>query len=530
MNKGRAVSLLALLMLVSLAAQVVPFLVASARPLGAADSSGGQVPGDVPSGYAAENYFRAEAFRRPLAPALAAARATVVLGFLVAAVSGVASAIGAKLGSSKRRWLWVCLFFAGLHLGACLVGLPFRIASHFHHRAYGLTDMAFLDWLAFRAARFALPFVLFVAICVVVFCMIHLSRKRWWIICPLLIFAVFKLVPEAFSNRPMDVGKELRPLSEEPFREELGKVSRAAGVELDFVVDDHSKREKTVNVYLGGRAASRYVVLTDTFLREFTPREAAAALAHELGHRTHETTFFLAYKGLALLKLLAAFLLAFLLLRRRTATQPLQMVTVVVLCLALTDSAFLPVDRAISRAGERSADRYALQLTGDADRFVSLLTKGAKTNLERWETPWWEYYLFSGYPSLRARIEAARAYGGGAGRRQETTTEPDSSTRSALPPEAFGHAGEVLQELSAVEEGGLVRLRMELDPVERTRRVTHRFDAAVLAGRQEHEAFGQLLHFAVMRAPHGHRLGEPGEERVLLHPLDREEAVGNEVA
>jgi len=415
MNKSRTLSLLALLMLVGLAAQIVPFLTARAKPSGSASATADRASGEIPADHAVGERPRAEAFRRPIAPALTAARVTVVLAFLVAALSGIANAIGSKLGGGKQRWLRVCLFFAGLHLGACLVGFPYRIASPLHYRAYGLTDMAFLDWLAFRTGQFALPFVLFIAICVVVFCMIHIFRKRWWIVCPLLIFVVFKLVPEAFGNRPIDIGKEFRPLSEEPFRKELEKVSRVAGVELDFMVDDHSKREKTVNVYLGGRAANRYVVLTDTFLQEFTPREAAAALAHELGHRTHETTFFVAYKGLALLKFLAAFLSAFLLVRRRTTTQPLQMATIVVLCLALADSAFLPVNRAISRADERLADRHALELTDDPDGFVSLLTKGARTNLERWEVPWWEYYLFSGYPTLRARIESARAYGRGAG-------------------------------------------------------------------------------------------------------------------
>jgi STE24 endopeptidase len=292
---------------------------------------------------------------------------------------------------------------------------PFRIVSYLHYRIYDLTDMSFRAWFKVLALRFPVPLLLFVLMGVLVYCILQLFKRRWWIVAAALVFLTFKVAPELTRVRPADPEKELRPLQDADYRTGLSRVARTAGITLDLLVEDRSNREKTVSAYLGGRASNRYFALTDTFLAKFTPQEAGAALAHELGHKRHEMPYLLASKALTLLRLTLAFGLAFLLTRQTgdRETHPLQVVVVAVLCLSLAGDLFLPADRAVSRWDERFADRYALELTGDPDTYASLLLKGSKLNLERWESPAWEYYLFAGYPSVRDRVAEALRHGHG---------------------------------------------------------------------------------------------------------------------
>ena len=52
----------------------------------------------------------------------------------------------------------------------------------------------------------------------------------------------------------------------------------------DVLVADASRRTRAVNAYVSGLGPTRRVVVYDTLLREATPAEVTAVVAHELGH------------------------------------------------------------------------------------------------------------------------------------------------------------------------------------------------------------------------------------------------------
>ena len=70
----------------------------------------------------------------------------------------------------------------------------------------------------------------------------------------------------------------------------------------------------------------------------------------------------------------------------------------------------VPVAHAMSRAFERSADRFALDLTGNPGAFISAMRRLGAQNLAE-ETPSQVVqWLFYSHPPLRERIAAAEAF------------------------------------------------------------------------------------------------------------------------
>jgi STE24 endopeptidase len=400
------------LAIVCLAGQVVPFLLSGPPPDPASGLSRPPLPIDVPPGCDPVTAIRAEALHRPLAPATLARHALTILGIALVLVSGIAVAAEAYYGTGRWRWPARAATILALYLLLSILDLPFRTATYIHHLAFGLTPMTWADWFRLQTATTMAASAVLVLKGILVFCILRIFRKWWWLATPVALFLCFEAVPEFFGNLRVQPGSTYYPLPGGPHRDALERAARLAGVDIEFRVEDRSRWDTTVNMDLSGHASGRDLVLTDTFLDRFTPEETALAFTHELGHHLHRTPYLLRYKAVVFVSFLLACLLACLILRR-SATAPdmgLQTTITVILCLAIANVLFLPVDSAISRWDERIADRYALEVTGDPDHYASLLIKGAEINLSRLDVPGWEYFVFARYPSLRDRLRTAEAF------------------------------------------------------------------------------------------------------------------------
>jgi STE24 endopeptidase len=70
-----------------------------------------------------------------------------------------------------------------------------------------------------------------------------------------------------------------------------------------------------------------------------------------------------------------------------------------------------PVAHAMSRAYERDADRFALDLTRNPEAFVSALRRLGVQNLAEEHPSKLVQWLFYSHPPLRERIAAAQTFG-----------------------------------------------------------------------------------------------------------------------
>ena len=177
-----------------------------------------------------------------------------------------------------------------------------------------------------------------------------------------------------------------------------------------------SDRTRKASAALAGLGTTRRILLSDTLLAAHSDDEIEVILAHELAHDVHRDI----WSGLLVdsLAIVAAFYAADRVVRLFSrasgsigpgdlASLPLMLLASGVVVLAL-----MPLGFALSRAHERRADRYALDLTGNPDAFVTTLRRLAAQNLAEERPSRMVRWLFHSHPSTAERIAAARRWAG----------------------------------------------------------------------------------------------------------------------
>jgi STE24 endopeptidase len=174
------------------------------------------------------------------------------------------------------------------------------------------------------------------------------------------------------------------------------------------VVEDVHDITSLPNAEATGLGPSRRVVLWDTLVRDFTPREVTVVIAHELGHlaRNH------IWKDIGWYALFAfpgAFLIARATRRKggmgRPEAVPLSLFVLVALSLLA-----LPLQNAISRHMEAEADWASLQATHDPGGATALFRRFVPTTLSEPNPSTVEYVLLENHPTIMQRIAMAQAW------------------------------------------------------------------------------------------------------------------------
>jgi STE24 endopeptidase len=174
------------------------------------------------------------------------------------------------------------------------------------------------------------------------------------------------------------------------------------------------EKTRKANAALTGIGATRRILVSDTMLAEYSDEEIEVVLAHELAHHVHGDI----WKGIAFesLLILAGFYLASRALAGLAPAFGLRGVSdiaglpLLVLCAGAVSLVMVPVAHAMSRAFERSADRFALTLTKNPAAFVSAMKRLAAQNLAEEHPSRLVQVLFYSHPPVRERIAAAQLF------------------------------------------------------------------------------------------------------------------------
>jgi Zn-dependent protease with chaperone function len=205
------------------------------------------------------------------------------------------------------------------------------------------------------------------------------------------------------------------PLPDEGLARDLRDLSVRAGVPVrTMLVADASRRTRKHNAYVSGIGPTRRLVLFDTLLDDAPVGELRGVVAHELGHRRFRHVALgtlLAMAGSASGVLILWGLLSWNgLVSAAGADGPgdPRVVPFVLLALWLLEVGALPFETWLSRRWERVADRFALDLTGDAFALEQMHRRLALANLADLDPPPLLYALLFTHPTPPERIAAAR--------------------------------------------------------------------------------------------------------------------------
>lgn len=354
--------------------------------------------------------------RGRLGLASGAAGAALTLALLLSGVLPAADRQLAALGlAGAHRFV---AFLALLAAAASLAGLPFSLYGTFVLEArFGFNRTTFGLWLRDRLKGLALGAALGIPLLYAAHAFFARTGPAWWLWLAGFLAAVQLAIAWLWPVLIAPLFNRFTPLPEGPLRTRLEALCREAGFRTRglFAVDA-SRRSGHSNAFFAGLLRPR-IVLFDTLVARATVDEAAAVLAHEIGHYRARHV----HRRLAVG--LAAQFLSLWVLSRLAAWPPLFQAFgfaapsfhALLALASLGGGAFTfflaPVSSWISRRHEYQADRYAVRLTGLGPALASALTRLGEENLSSLAPhPWYVAWHYS-HPTLVQRLRAIAALG-----------------------------------------------------------------------------------------------------------------------
>jgi STE24 endopeptidase len=203
---------------------------------------------------------------------------------------------------------------------------------------------------------------------------------------------------------------DFEPLPDGETRADVLGLARDAGVTVGEVYSvDASRRTTAANAYVTGLGPTKRVVLFDTLLDRYNRDEIRLVVAHELAHVRHRDVI----RGVLYAAIVApAAALAVQRLSWELSSErgtPATLPAVALSAMLITGPVGLIGNR-LSRAMERRADHFALELAGAPDAFVSFERTIALQNVADVDPPRWVSRLLATHPPTAERIGAAVAF------------------------------------------------------------------------------------------------------------------------
>jgi STE24 endopeptidase len=356
--------------------------------------------------FSAEEIARGRGFARPQR-ALSLVRMAVDL----AALSAVAARPPGGLRRAGRRpILGGAGAAAGLSAALVLPTLPLGAVARRRAIAVGLDTQSWRGWFADLGKALGIQAVLAAGTGAAVVGLTRSRPRTWWLPAAggsvafgALLAALAPVVLEPVFN-------DFTPLPEGQTRSDVLELARRAGVRVGEVYSiDASRRTTAANAYVSGLGPTKRVVLFDTLLDRYSRDEVRLVVAHELGHvRYRDVPRNIAYAALvAPGAALAVQRLSWILSPERGTPAALPALA---LATALVSAPLGVIGNRLSRAVERRADQFSLELAGAPRAFISFERAIALQNLADLDPPRWVGLLLASHPTTLERIGAAEAF------------------------------------------------------------------------------------------------------------------------
>jgi len=317
-------------------------------------------------------------------------------------------------------WQQVVLVLAFSLVGG-LIDLPMSLYQTFVlEQKFGFNKMTWKLWLSDSIKGLALGLVLGVPLIAMVLWLMQAGGVYWWIWtwCALVFWQLFLMA--IAPNVIMPLFNQFTPLEDESLKARVNALMQRAGFTAKgFFVMDGSKRSAHSNAFFTGFGSSKRVVFFDTLLKQLTPSEMEAVLAHELGHFKHRhivkmiaTSFVMTFFGLALLGYASQqiwFYTGLGVMPNLTGGNEAVALLLFMLVVPVLTFLFAPISSWRSRVQEYEADAYAVSQTPAADLSSALLKLYQDNASTLTPDPWYVKFYYSHPPaSLRlARMKNA---------------------------------------------------------------------------------------------------------------------------
>jgi STE24 endopeptidase len=267
-----------------------------------------------------------------------------------------------------------------------------------------------------KALLVGLPLAILAA--VAVWLLVRWSPDFWWIFAAAGFACMLVLLARIAPVILFPLFYRCEPLQRPALGQRLGALAERAGTPVLGVFEwQVSDRTRKANAALAGIGGTKRILLSDTLLAGHSDDEVEVIVAHELAHHVYHDI----WKAMALeagLMLLGFYVADWALGAAAghfglTGKSDVAGLPLLVLTGGAVSIGLLPLTNAVSRAHERRADQYALNLTGNVDAFASAMKRLAAQNLAEERPSRWVELVFYSHPPIADRLDAARVWNAG---------------------------------------------------------------------------------------------------------------------
>jgi STE24 endopeptidase len=302
------------------------------------------------------------------------------------------------------------VFGGGLAVAMTLPPLPLAAVARRRAIDVGLVTQSWGGWAVDLLKSTAIGAVLTAGAGGAVVALTRRYPRGWWL--PTALGSVaFGSGLAALAPVLLDpVFNDFTPLPEGQTRSDVLELAQAAGVRVGEVYSvDASRRTTAANAYVNGLGPTKRVVLFDTLLDRYDRDQVRVVVAHELAHVRHrDVPRSVAYGAIvAPATALAVQRVSWALSAERGTASALPALG---LATALVATPLGLIGNRLSRAVERRADAFSLELAGAPDAFVTFERAIALQNVADLEPPAFVRKLLATHPSTGERIGAAVAW------------------------------------------------------------------------------------------------------------------------
>jgi STE24 endopeptidase len=274
---------------------------------------------------------------------------------------------------------------AGFGLISGALDLPFTLYSTFRiEERFGFNKMNFKLWLADLLKSTLVGIVIGLPIIALIVWLMGSAGSLWWLWAWAVWMGFNLLMLVLYPTVIAPIFNKFKPLEDENLKARVTALMQRCGFAAKgLFVMDGSKRSAHANAYFTGFGAAKRVVFYDTLLKQLSPAEVDAVLAHELGHFKHKhiiqrivMLFAMSLAGFALIGYLSQQVWFYTGLGvRPNLGAPNDALALLLFMLAVPLFSFFisPLFAQLSRKHEFEADAYAAKQTDGRDLSSALL-------------------------------------------------------------------------------------------------------------------------------------------------------------
>ena len=212
----------------------------------------------------------------------------VLLGWTL--LGGLDALNGALIDRMGGGMLQQLVLLAAFALISSLIDLPLTLYQTFVlEERFGFNKMTFKLWLADLFKSTLVGAAIGLPLAALVLWLMGASGHLWWLWawCVWMGFNLLLMVVYPLFIAP--IFNKFKPLDDESLAARVTSLMKRCGFAAKgLFVMDGSRRSAHANAYFTGFGAGKRVVFYDTLLKQLTPEEVEAVLAHELGHFKHK--------------------------------------------------------------------------------------------------------------------------------------------------------------------------------------------------------------------------------------------------